>query len=335
MGTETTRLLGKPERPRRATRRPGMGRGAGARRAAGAALAALLACALLPAGAGAQGAAAAGQRAAAVRGAVEWDRMEISAEISIGLAEAGIRLPAGRLQGEAMLAAEYLRLIRPAILGLQADSSSTIADLVGRGEWSLFELESLALGARSVPPALSPGLDRLSASYSLCIGGISGAFIRHARPIDVPRTLAPVPAPAFTGILIVASGELPVHGREGSALARPALFPRIWDSQMGLVFERNMLDPAAGRPMARYFCRRAIFAGGPTGLSPELAAVVGDRPLRVFASGVFGAVPTDPIISREDALQIISLQENRDLLRGGRVAIILDEPALRVPFEGR
>ena len=266
-----------------------------------------------------------------ISGAIEWDRMEINAEISLNLGAAGIRMPAGRLQGESMLAAEYLRLIRGEIMGIQVDSSSTVGDMIMRGEWSLFELENLALQARTVPPALSPGFDSLTARYTLGIAGISQAFMRHRHVVDIPRTLTPVSAPAFTGIIIIASDEQPIHGREGSDLVRPALFPRIWDTQMNLVFERNMLDPGASA-MVRYFPREAIFAGGPTGLSPEIAAVVGERPLRIFAHGAFGATPTDPIISREDALMIISTPENRDLLRNGRVAIIVDDSVLRSSF---
>ena len=280
------------------------------------------------------GALAFAQAQVGIDGAIEWETMEINAVVSLDLASAGIRMPAGRMQGEQILASEYLRLIRPEIMNIRVDSSSVVGDLIGRGEWSLFDLESFALQARAVPTALSPGFDRLLASYTLGITGISRAFIRHRQPIDVPRTLTPVAAPAFTGIVIIASDLLPVHGREGDALASPALFPRIWDANMNLIFERNMIDPGVGA-MVRYFCRRGIFAGTPSGLSPELAAVVGDRPLRVFARGVFGATPTDPIISREDALQIISTPENRSLLREGRVAIILDDSVLRSPFAGR
>ena len=269
-----------------------------------------------------------------ISGAVEWDRMEINAEIRLDLAAAGLRLPSGRLQGESILATEYLRLIRPEIMGMQVDSSSTVADLVLRGEWSLSALENLALLAHAVPPALSPGLDTMLGRYTLGISGIGGAFVRHRQPVDVPRTLTPVTAPAYTGILIVAVDRQRIHGRETAALVRPALFPKIWDERMSLVFERNMLDPAVDT-MVRYFPMEAIFSGGPSGISPELASVVGERPLRIFASGVFGEVPTDPIISREDSLLIISTPENRALLRSGRVAFILDDSVLRSPFSGR
>jgi len=278
--------------------------------------------------------AAAAVPAAGISGAVEWDRMAITAEISLDLAASGLRLPAGRMQGEAMLAAEYLRLIRSAILGIQVDSASSVADLIARGEWSLTALERLAMQARTVPPAMTPELDGLRARYTLDVGDLSAAFIRHVHPADVPRTLLPVATQAFTGVVIIAADTLQIHGREGSALVRPALFPRLWDDGMNLIFERNMLEPGVA-PMVRYFPRSSLFAGGPSGLSPELAAVVGERPLRIFAEGVFGEAPTDPVISRDDALLIISSAENRALLSTGRVAVVVDDSVLRSPFAAR
>ncbi|MDR1859047.1 MAG: polymerase, partial [Treponema sp.] len=95
-----------------------------------------------------------GQAQVGISGAVEWDKMEINAAVSLDLALAQLKLPSGRMQGEALISSEYIRLISPNIMGLQVDSSSVIGDLVGRGEWSLQDVENLALQARSVPPAL-------------------------------------------------------------------------------------------------------------------------------------------------------------------------------------
>jgi len=272
-----------------------------------------------------------GQAQVGISGVVEWDKMEINAAVSLNLASAQLKLPSGRTQGEALIASEYIRLISPEIMSLQVDSSSVVGDLVRRGEWSLQDVENLALQARSVPPALSPDLSSLSASYTLGVAGIAAAYIRHERPVEVPRTLNPIPAPAYTGIVIIAAESQPIHGMRAAVLPRPCLFPKIWDADMNLIFERNMLNPRAGA-MVRYFHRRDIFAGGPSGLSPEIAAVVGERPLRIFARGVFGVVPTDPVISRDDALLIISSPENRSLLREGKVAIILDDSVLKSPL---
>jgi hypothetical protein len=267
-----------------------------------------------------------------IDGAVEWNKMEINATVSLDMASAGLKLPNGRMQSEALIASEYVRLIRPGILNLQVDSSSIVADLVRRGEWNSLDVDNLALQVRAVPPALSADFNSLLAFYTLDMDEISTALIRHERITEIPRTLNPVPAPAYTGIVIIASETLPVHGTRSAALLRPCLFPKIWDSDMNLIFERNMFDPKAGT-MVRYFSMREIFATGPSGLSPEITAIVGSRPLRIFASGVFGIQPTDPVISREDALLIISTNENRRLLREGRVAVLIDDTMLKNPLK--
>ena len=272
-----------------------------------------------------------GQTKIDIDGAVEWDKMVINATVSLDMASAGLKLPNGRVQSEALIAAEYVRLIRPGILNIQVDSSSVIADLVRRGEWNFLDVDNLALQVRATPPALSADFSNLLAFYTLDIDDISTALIRHQRAAEIPGTLNPVSAPAYTGIIIIASESLPVHGTRSSAILRPCLFPKIWDSQMNLIFERNMFNPKAG-VMVHYFSTKEIFSGGPSGLSPEITALVGSRPLRIFASGVFGIQPTDPIITREDALLIISNKENRNLLREGRVAVIVDEATLKSPL---
>ena len=266
-----------------------------------------------------------------ITGTVEWDTLQITADVSLDLASAGIRLPAGRTQGESLLGQEYLRLIQSGILELQVDSSSTIGDLVQRREFSLPEAEALAMMARSLPPSLSPDLKSILSSYNIPLSGISAALLRHNNPSPITRTLSPVSTAQYTGIIIIASENLPVHGRRSSALPVPCLFPKIWDSNMNLVYERNMIV-SRNTAMAHYAPLESIFQKNPSGLTPELTAVVGERPLRIFARGVFGIKPTDLIIDRSDSLLIISSEENRRLLSEGKVAIILDNSVLRQKF---
>jgi hypothetical protein len=62
-------------------------------------------------------------------------------------------------------------------------------------------------------------------------------------------------------------------------------------------------------------------------LHPDEAAAVtrvGLFPLRVAARGVFGDTPTDIVIPTDGARQLLTLEENRDLLREGRIAIVYD-----------
>jgi hypothetical protein len=266
-----------------------------------------------------------------IKGAVEWDRLAINAELTLDLASANIKLPAGRTQGEALVEGEYLRLLRPEVLSIPVDSSSTLEDLIDRGEYSLLEAEALALRAETAAPALSRDMTKLSSRYSLSLAGLSAGLIRHSRPAAIQRVISPVPAASYTGIIIIASEELPVHGRKGSALPLPCLFPKIWDTDMNLIYERNMMESEAAQkaPMIRYTAESGIFENTPSGLSPEIAGVAGSSPLRIIARGVYGIRPTDPIIDKADAMVIISSETNRRLLREGRVVIVLADEALK------
>ena len=271
-----------------------------------------------------------------ISGTVEWDTMQIKAEVSLDLASAGVRLPSGRPQGEALLQTGFSRLIRPGILDLQVDSSSTIADLISRGEFSLAEADILVNNAHSIPPALSSDMLNMFSSYTITLSGISSSLLNARntdtrRPAEVMRTLNPVSSARYTGIIIIAAEELPVHGMRSTALPIPCLFPKIWDSSMNLIYDRSMLT-SLDTGMVRYSPLQSIFQNTPSGLTPELQTIVGDRPLKIFAQGVFGINPTDLIIDSSDALTIISSAENQRLLSEGKVVIILDESVLRKGF---
>jgi hypothetical protein len=270
-----------------------------------------------------------GQARINITGAVEWDKMEMGAAVTLNLASANIKLPTGRTQAESIIGAEYLRLIRPGILAIPVDSSSTIADLIQRGEFSFLRAENLALDAQATPPSLSPDLLNLQSFYTVSLAGISADLLRHSRPAEIRRTLNPVPANTYSGIIIFAAEELPVHGMKSSALPLPCLFPKIWDTDMNLIYERNMLDRRSAAQMVRYASAENVLQNSPSGLSAEITALVGTNPLRILARGCFGIRPTDLIIDKEDALLIISSDANRQLLREGKVVFILNDEVLK------
>ena len=263
-----------------------------------------------------------------INGALEWERMEFSALINLDLRRAGIRLPAGRSQAESLLEDEFSELIRPIIMEIQADSSSTIADLINRGELSSTGFMG---NIRSSPPALSRDMSSIFARYTVRLNDISAELIRHSRPQRISAPLIPTPVKDYTGIIIIADENLPVHGRSGSTLALPCLFPKIWDSEMNLIFERNTIEVSRGREtgLVRYVSRESVTRASPSTMDEDLIKRIGENPLRIIARGLFGVVPTDPIIDKEDALLILSSENNRQLLREGRIVLVLDKKELR------
>ncbi|MDR1566060.1 MAG: polymerase [Treponema sp.] len=271
-----------------------------------------------------------------VSGSIDWETGEINTANSLNMASAGIRLPAGRIQGEEVLRGEYPRLLRPYILSLQADSSATVEDLLQKREVSLQELDGVIMETRKIPPSLSADLAQITGRYALGLGRISAALTRHSRAGDPPRPLIPAPAAEYTGIIIIADTELPIQGRGILSLVQPCLFPKIWDTEMNLIYDKNMTDPgilrSGERTMVRYAAPESIFRAAPSGIDESLLPLAGAKPLRILARRVFGAIPTDPIIDKDDAMAIISTESNRRLLREGRVVFILNSSVLKKSY---
>jgi hypothetical protein len=222
------------------------------------------------------------------------------------------------------------------LLPVQVDSSATVEDLLKAGGLSLAEIDNICLGAVKVPPNFSADMASITGRYTVNLGTIGAMLTNHRQAADIPRPLIPAAVADYTGIIIIADTELPIHGRNTQALLTPCVFPKIWDTSMNLVYERNMTDPSitrqdpknGGRPMVRYIQTESIFLPTPSGIDDSLADLVGRNPLRIIARGVFGACPTDPIIDREDALIILSTENNRRLLREGRVALAVNSAVI-------
>lgn len=257
-------------------------------------------------------------------GQVDWLREEFNAQASFNLAQAGIKLPAGRFMGEETLGEAYPRLIRPYLLSIRVDSSSTIGSLVEKGEVSLEDIDRFSLEAEKIPPSLSADLARMTGSYTISLGKISAFLSQHRRAAEPAKPLIPAYTADYTGIIIIASEELPVHGRRAQARMEPCLFPKIWDTNMNLIYERNMFEPSRGL-IVRYAESESIFRPTPSGLEGDLAALVGPNPLRILAREVFGINPTDPVIDTDDALRIISSENNRRLLGEGRIILVVPQ----------
>ena len=265
-----------------------------------------------------------------VSASVDWRQGELNAQASFDLAQAGLKLPSGRYMGEEILNNAYSQLLERCLLSIPVDSSSTIGDLLDRRELSLEELDTLSRSAVQTPPSLSPDLTRMIGRYTIPLEKASALLTRHNQETEPERPLIPVQAADYTGLIIIADTALPVHGRNSRLLAEPCLFPKIWDTDMNLVYEREMANSARteGTRIVRYATSENIFRPTPSGLEGDLAAFLGPNPLRIIARELFGMNPTDIVIDRSDALKIISTDNNRRILREGRVLLILNAAQL-------
>lgn len=255
-----------------------------------------------------------------------WDSFELKTDARLDFTAAGLELPGGRAQAEEMVDMEFPRKARPFLIEIPVDSSSELETHINQGLYSLYALDSTISAARKSAPSLTRDLQKLSVSYTIDLKKIIASLIRHTHPSPIPRTLIPTASRSYTGIIIFADGSLPVHGRAGTSRAEPCLFPKIWDSEMNLIYERNMVDPvlAKERGIVRYASEAQVLADTPSGITPQLQELVGNDPMRILARSLFGIRTTDIVIDRDDALALISREENRQLLREGRLVIVVD-----------
>ena len=261
---------------------------------------------------------------------MDWEEAKISGQSSVNLNSAGVRLPGGRFLGEEILEDAFPALLRPHLLSIQYDSSSSIGDLLSRGELSLGDIDSISYAAERYTPSLSGDFLNLLANYSLSLNTLSNIIRPTRRFYSALPPLLPASAAEYSGIIIIANTELPVHGRLSSMFAVPCLFPKIWDTQMNLIYERDMFEAGINGNylMLNYTSIENIFHPTPSGLLSPLSELLGSNPLRIIARGTYGIYPTDLIIDREDALLILSTENNRRLLREGRVLFVLNGEVL-------
>ncbi len=251
-----------------------------------------------------------------LEGAVDWSAREARVAASADARALALNPPSGRARGEALLERELPGLMRGALLGLLVDSRTTLGDALASGDYPAEAFDAVVGAAARENARFAPDMSAFLADYRVSLQDIAAPLVRHSRASAPTVLLGYAPVRAFSGILVFAKGRLPVRGERGEAALRPCLFPRVWTEDMEIVLERNTVKPDAVR-------RWGVAGYAEDDGSEPWEARAGDDPLRIMAVAVFGSNRTDVVISREDALRVLS-SENRALLAEGRVVILVE-----------
>lgn len=259
--------------------------------------------------------------AVTARSTIKWSAETVDSIITLDAKKAGIAMPTGR---EAAL--DDIETAMPSLLGdtlfsIPLNSSERLGDAVARGAVSLDAIYRNIDGGNKTPPAFSLDLERLSMAHTLSLARIGSLFVSHTVANGAKAPLQTAPTRAYTGILVDARGTLPVHGEYSLDRVRPCLFPRVWDEGMNLLYEKNAVEAETAKSRGIVYYASAID-------DPAAIARVGADPLRIAAREAYGTYRTDPVISREDYLKVMSIPENRALLLAGKVVILLDAESL-------
>ncbi len=261
---------------------------------------------------------------------IDWTKHTLVSDITMDVAKAGIPLPSGKALCLNRIKMELPVLVKDPLLSIYVDDSSTLGDLVLNDEITLEDLTRIIDTSKQTPAYFERGTDNLKTTSTLQLQKIGALLVKHRKPYVQAVPIERISSRAYTGIIIDARGTLPVQGEFITSKAYPSLFPRIWDENMTLVYERNMVDPkvAVERGIVDFVSE----------YNSATMARVGKDPLWITAKKIYGANRCDPVISYEDYLRITTVAQNLNLLQEGKVVILIGQEeiarAIEVPEKG-
>ncbi|OQY31896.1 MAG: hypothetical protein B6241_12720 [Spirochaetaceae bacterium 4572_59] len=254
-----------------------------------------------------------------VKTSVNWEKNVLQLDMTAAI-EGESNQPTGRYKTEQYILRQTAVITGEVLLPLKVDSWNTIGDLVSEEPVLLRKLETLSRTMKKIFTTATPDRKYLTVRYELPLFPyIADLLIKHKKPFTYPLNPEYTANEDFTGIVIYAGEELPWHGtNEKKVYLEPCLFPKIFDSSLNEIHSIELTEP------------KIISKWGNAGFSRsldmnEISSRVGVYPFRTMARAIFGKNRTDLILSDRDVKMITTSAHNRELLRQGRIIIILPE----------
>lgn len=254
---------------------------------------------------------------------VDWSSGVLNMVITAPLEAADGILPRERFSLQKRLETEFPHYLYQALNPVRIDSLRTFEETIPVEPELAEAVERLAKESSPKLQYLTEDLKFLRLSYEIeLFPGVIEPLLPKDYVTPLLRNPGYEPSGNFTGVVVYAADTIPVHGARNSrgeqlhARLLPCVLPEIYDEEMNLIFAADNVEPSFVR------------AWGPVHYvtSTELEARdyrTGNYPLYTLAVGLYGTTATNIIIPTEVARQITSREETRQLLREGRITIIV------------
>lgn len=252
---------------------------------------------------------------------VDWTKPAFFSTAELNITESNIILPSGRGAASTILETKIPLLIKDPLLSLPVDSSKKLGDTVLQDTLSLEEITQIIQDGKKTAPVYSNKNDSIIINHTIKLNDISSKLVKHSIPYKPESPIEKTASRVYTGIIIDARGILPVQGEFVTSTGNPCLFPKVWNEDMELLYEKNIENSKTAK-------EKGIVSYHWSSDENLYRDRIGNDPLRITAKKIFGINRTDPVISNKDALKILSIDENRELLKQGRVIILLDKEQL-------
>ena len=252
---------------------------------------------------------------------INWTKGTFTSEINLNVQKAGIPLPSGKSAAINRIQMDLPVLIKDPLLSLYVDDTQTIGDLVLQGTLTLEEITRIISAGKQTPAYFAANGTDLQTKHLIKLQDIGSPLVKHHTPYSINTPIEHIASRAYTGIIIDARGTLPIQGEFTSSVVSPCLFPRIYNENMDLLYERNMVDPTIAK-------QTNIVYYGSDDRKETYIDRVGKDPLWITAKKVYGVNRCDPVISHDDYLKIATIPSNVKLLTQGKIVILLDKAQL-------
>ncbi|MCR5400142.1 MAG: OmpA family protein [Treponema sp.] len=252
---------------------------------------------------------------------VNWIEKEFISDINLDMKKAHLQMPAGKTAATALITQRLPFLLKTPVLSIFVDSTYYLGDYVESEDISLDQISRIVESSKRSPALFSSDGKSLGTTNTIKLDSLSRELVKHKYPYMVEPPLDTVSTRAYSGIIIDCRGTLPVHGEYSKSEVYPCFFPKVWDEEMNLIFEKNMVNREVamdnGIVYYHYSDDFTLFEDK-----------VGTDPLYIKAFKVYGRNRCDPVIRKNDAWKIIALEENKKLFQEGKVVVLLDKDNL-------
>lgn len=252
---------------------------------------------------------------------IDWTSRIFTTQINLDVTNTNMRLPSGRNSAESLIKIKTPGLVKDSLLTLFVDNQNYLGDIIVDETLSLEQITKIIENSKQTPALYTTDGNGVNTIKTIDVNTISRQLIKHKYPYTPEEPIDIVSSRPYSGIIIDARGSLPIHGEYADSEVFPCFFPTIWDDQMNKIYEKNITDKeiAQNKGIVKYDWKDNFI------LYEDL---IGRDPLYIKAKKVFGRNRTDPLISRRDALKILTVKENLNLLKQGKIVILLDKENL-------
>ncbi len=252
---------------------------------------------------------------------VDWTTSIFTSNIQLDVRNTNMQLPNGRNSAEGLIKIKTPSLLKEPLLSLFVDNAQCLNDVVAAEDITLAEVTKIIENGHQTPVLYTKDGNGVRTQKTIDMHTISRQLIKQKYPYTPEEPIDIVTSKPYSGIVIDARGAIPVHGEYVSSQVYPCFFPTVWDDEMNIIFEKNIADKELSK-------ENGIVQYGWIDNFMNYTDKIGLDPLYIRAKKVYGRNRTDPIISRADALKILTVKENRELLKNGKILFLLDKENL-------